>query len=270
MILSNFHTHTLFCDGLSAASELVKAAIARGFHSLGFSGHGYVPFKGLYAGMTPDATRAYRETVDALKDEYAGRLNIFSGLENDSVNMQPTGDYDYTIGSVHCIKCGEKYYSVDSREETVARAVDNEFGGDGLAFAVAYFKAVAEFVSVRRADILGHMDLVRRFNARPFFYTDNPEYRRAASAALERAVSAGYFIEASTAPIYKGISDELYPACFLLEQAAELGARVIVGSDAHSVGYLDFAFDRAEKILRKAGFRERWELTPEGFAPVKI
>ena len=270
MILSNFHTHTDFCDGLSSAREQVEAALSFGFHTLGFSGHGYVPFEGLYAGMTPDATRRYREAVNELKNLYAGRLNIFTGLENDSVNMQPAGDYDYTIGSVHCIKCGDKYYSVDSREETVARAVENEFGGDGLAFASAYFKAVEKFVSEKRADILGHIDLVRRFNAKPFFDTNNPEYRRAASTALERAVSAGYIVEASTAPLQKGISDELYPACFLLEQAAELGARVIVNSDAHVAANLNFAFDRAEEILRAAGFKERWELTPDGFMPVDI
>ena len=39
MIRSNFHTHTVFCDGKSTAREMVEQAIKLGFTALGFSGH---------------------------------------------------------------------------------------------------------------------------------------------------------------------------------------------------------------------------------------
>jgi histidinol-phosphatase (PHP family) len=39
MIRSNFHTHTLFCDGKNTAEEMVQQALANGFEQLGFSGH---------------------------------------------------------------------------------------------------------------------------------------------------------------------------------------------------------------------------------------
>jgi len=272
MILSNYHTHTLYCDGRSTVEEHVKRALELGFHSLGFSGHGYVPYTGVYYGMTPDVAVKYRNDVKIAKIHYAGRLNIFLGLENDSVNLQSTDGYDYTIGSVHNIKCGGRYYSVDSHADTVARAIAREFGGDGLAYAQAYYDAVYDFTSVKRADILGHIDLVRRFNegGGPFFDENSGQYRSCAGRALEMAVRSGYYIEVSTAPIFKQISDETYPANFLLRLAKELGARVIVNSDAHRAQYLGFAFDKAEAALRAAGFAERWELTPDGFAPVEL
>ena len=44
MILSNFHTHTSFCDGKNTPEELVLYAIEQGCAELGFSGHSYVDF----------------------------------------------------------------------------------------------------------------------------------------------------------------------------------------------------------------------------------
>jgi histidinol-phosphatase (PHP family) len=272
LILSNYHTHGQYCDGLSTIEEHIKKAISLGFHSIGFSGHGYVPFEGVYYGMTPDLTRQYRADVNAMKIKYRDRLNIFLGLENDSAFLHDTAGYDYTIGSVHCIKCNDKYYSVDSKDEIAVSTITNEFGGDGEAYAEAYYNETLALASARRADIFGHFDLVRRFNAGGcrFFNEKGNRYRSTAGKVLERAVHSGYIIEVSTGPIQKGFSNETYPANFLLEIARDLGARVIVNSDAHLAENLNYAFDKAESALREIGFAERWELTPGGFEAVEI
>ena len=280
MVLSNFHTHTEFCDGLNSMAEFAEAALSLGFRALGFSAHGYVPFEGLYHGMPDGDIPAYLAEAEALKRRYAGRLAVYAGFENDEANMHDAGAFDYSIGSVHCIRRGDKYYSVDSWESVAALTIAEEFGGDGLAYAKTYFSAVAEFASEKRADILGHLDVVRRFNTVTgrdgafggfrFFDENAPEYRRAAESALEAAVRSGYIIEVSTGPLSKRFSDEPYPAVFLLERAKEMGARVMINSDAHSVENLNFAFGAAEIILLKAGFTERWELAPGGFEPVKL
>jgi len=273
LIKSNYHTHTQYCDGLSDIQEYIDAAIASGFHSLGFSGHGHVPVEGLYAGMSPDATAEYIDKINISKGMYAGKINIYLGLENDSAYLHPAENFDYTIGSVHCIKRGGRHYSVDSKESAVAGAIAEGFGGDGLAYALAYYDAVMDFVSEKRADVLGHIDLVRRFNVKGgfcYFDENDMRYRRAAEAALEKAVASGYIVEVNTAPLSKGVSDEPYPAYFLLERARELGARIIVSSDAHSAVHLAFAFAETESVLKKIGFTERWEFNGDGFIPVAI
>ena len=38
-MLQNLHTHSTFCDGKNTPREMIEAAIALGFNSLGFSGH---------------------------------------------------------------------------------------------------------------------------------------------------------------------------------------------------------------------------------------
>jgi histidinol-phosphatase (PHP family) len=276
MILSNYHTHTEYCDGLSTIQESIEEALTLGFRSLGFSSHGYVPFDGLYSGMPIEDIQSYLETIGEMKRRYSGQIEIYAGLENDSASMIPAEIFDYTIGSVHCIKSSDKYYSVDSRDTKVAAAIKESFNGDGLEYALAYYKALIEFASKRHADILGHLDVVRRFNTMAagredaggyrFFDEESREYRNAALQALETAVRSDYFIEVSTGPLSKGFSREPYPAVFILERAKELDARIVVGSDAHSARHLNHGFDKMESLLRKIGFTHRWELTPEGFA----
>ena len=43
MLLQNLHTHTVFGDGKNTAEEMVRAAIAAGCGSLGFSEHSRMP-----------------------------------------------------------------------------------------------------------------------------------------------------------------------------------------------------------------------------------
>ena len=43
-MLTNFHTHTVFCDGKNTPEEMVLSAIEKGFTALGFSGHGLTSF----------------------------------------------------------------------------------------------------------------------------------------------------------------------------------------------------------------------------------
>ena len=38
-MIQNLHSHTTFCDGKNTPEEMVRAAIALGMDSLGFSGH---------------------------------------------------------------------------------------------------------------------------------------------------------------------------------------------------------------------------------------
>ena len=43
-MLTNYHTHTTFCDGKSTVEEIVLSALAKGFDAIGFSGHGFTTF----------------------------------------------------------------------------------------------------------------------------------------------------------------------------------------------------------------------------------
>lgn len=76
----NAHTHTIFCDGSDTAENMVRAAIARGFKTAGFSGHSPLPFEADWC-MTPEGEQEYIKTVEALKAKYAGQIDILTGIE---------------------------------------------------------------------------------------------------------------------------------------------------------------------------------------------
>ena len=103
MSLQNLHTHTVFGDGKNTAEEMVLGAIRAGCGSLGFSEHSPLPPDVDPDGytMAADSVPAYRREVLRLREAYAGKLEIFLGLEQDIDSAPPEDRYDYVIGSVH-------------------------------------------------------------------------------------------------------------------------------------------------------------------------
>ena len=49
---SNYHTHTILCDGKDRPEELVLEALRLGCPAIGFSGHSYAPYDEAYC-MSP-------------------------------------------------------------------------------------------------------------------------------------------------------------------------------------------------------------------------
>lgn len=270
MIYSNLHTHTTFCDGRNSPRKMVEAAIACGFRSIGFSGHGYVWFdKG--ACMSPSNMSTYSHVIRGLKAEYANTIDVFLGLENDSAQLHNAKAYEYTIGSVHYAPGNGEQCCVDHTKERLEQSLELCFGSDYPALIRAYYAEVARLAQTRSADICGHFDVVKKFNVKnENFKEHNQRYRRAAFDALEEVVRCGMLLEVNTASIAKGISSEPYPAVFILKRAQELNARVIISSDAHSKNYLNFGFPEMEELLFSLGFKETWELTKKGFVPVPL
>ena len=47
--MTNYHTHSTYCDGKASPREMVDFAVAHGFTALGFSGHSPLPFENTYS-----------------------------------------------------------------------------------------------------------------------------------------------------------------------------------------------------------------------------
>ena len=166
MTIQNLHTHTVFGDGKNTAEEMVLGAIAAGCQSLGFSEHSPLP-----DGLDPEGwsmeaadVPAYRAEVLRLREQYAGRLDIFLGLEQDMDSPAPAFPTDYLIGSVHSVWAEGGYLSVDNSSEKTEQAIREFFGGDPYAYAAAYYRRVAEVAEKTCCQIVGHFDLVTKFN----------------------------------------------------------------------------------------------------------
>lgn len=255
----NFHTHTTFCDGKETAEQMVRAAVAKGFTRLGFSGHCFNTFRPQDQDvwcMSEARTAEYRAEVARLTAAYRDRIEILCGVEQDCFSTAPTAGYDYVIGSVHYVEQGGVYYCVDESAETLETAVRQGFGGDAYALAERFFAHEAEVVQRTNATFVGHFDLVTKFNAgNRFFDPMEKRYCHAALTAMEAILETGRPFEINTGAMYRGLRREPYPSAWLLRELHRRKGEILLSSDSHDGASLGFAFAEVAALAREIGFR---------------
>ena len=258
-LLANFHTHTTFCDGKNTAEEMVQQALALGFTQLGFSGH-----------MDPDIhmdIQAYFTEIRRLADIYSDKIEILCGVELDSLYDPGCADgADYIIGSTHFLDVpSEIPMSVDNTEKYMAHLANNFFAGDYYELAKAYYELEAQVYDRTHCDLIGHFDLVTRFNDEMHFLDENePRYWIPALTAMEHLVKQGIPFEINCGAVNRNRKRELYPNRFLLRHLRKFGGEIFINSDAHQRELLDGGFDTAVRTAIECGFTHVNIFTKEG------
>lgn len=254
MIRSDFHCHTLYCDGKDTPEDMVKSALEKGLSAIGLSGHSYAPFDPECIGMTPGNEAKYRREIGRLKKRYEGKIKVFCGVEQDIFSPAPKKPFDYSIGSVHYIKAGERLVAVDDTAEILMELRDGYFGGDIYALCAAYYETVSAVSAVTGCDIIGHFDLITKFNGDgSLFDTEDPRYRAAWTAAADELLKADIPFEINTGAMSRGYRKDPYPAQEIIKYISEKGGRFVLSSDAHRKEDLMFGFDIALEILKGLG-----------------
>jgi len=260
MIREDFHVHTSLCDGRDTPAAMAEAAWREGLTALGFSGHAHTPFDESWC-MSVENTARYRAEVARLREEYRGRLSIRCGIEQDLYADPPAG-YDYVIGSVHYLKKDGVCLPVDESAALLRQAAAEHFGGDLLALCEAYFEAVGTVAEQTGCDIIGHFDLVTKFNETGALFDErDPRYVAAWQRAAERLLAAKVPFEINTGAMSRGYRSQPYPAEPILLWLRDRGASFVLSGDTHSAGTLCYDFERQEKRLAALG------ITPVRFRP---
>ena len=268
----NLHIHSGFCDGRDTPEELVKAAIEKGFDSIGFSGHSYMSFAP-YFSMSLEGTEEYKKEITRLKGAYKDKIKIFLGLEAEmhSFPELDTEGYDYLIGSCHFFEIEGEKVSCDRRAEVIKEVIDTYFGGDGLAYAKLYFKTLASLPEKGRFDIIGHFDIITKHSEREnFFDREDKAYRFAAIEAAEALAGKIPYFEVNTGAMAKGLRTTPYPDPFIIKELKRLGFGAVISSDCHDKNMLDCGYDKSAEILKDCGYKEIYVLTEKGFVPKEI
>ena len=258
MILSNLHTHSIYCDGKNTPEEMVLSAINKDFSSLGFSGHAYTPHDDEYC-MSPDATLKYIAEINLLKEKYKDRIEIYLGCECDLYSEIDIAKYDYIIGSVHYAKSADgNLYAVDNAEELTLSFIHDHFDDDYLKFVRAYYEAVAQIGKVK-PDIIGHFDLVTKFNeGNKYFDENSKEYLDLAFDALDAVIPYCNLFEMNTGAISRSYKTVPYPAVPILKRLFDKGARITLTSDCHDADFLDCHYNECAEILKHTGFKSAY------------
>ena len=268
---SNLHTHTTFADGKHTAEEVVLSAIQSGMEVLGFSEHSFHPHPDIYGMESIQLQQEYRKEIERLKKTYADSIKILCGVEQDSHNGIPTEVYDYVIGSVHYVKLGGEFCCADLSAQTTLDAINKHCGGDPMFYAKAYFEAVARVEEDTQCDIVGHFDLLTKFNERAaIFDTTDPRYIKAGLEALDALLEKDVIFEINTGAMSRGYRTTPYPAPIFLHRIAEKRGNVTLNSDAHNKNHLTYGFDVALQILKASGIGSVLTMTKYGWKSIAI
>ena len=256
----DYHTHHERCGhAVGKLEEYVQRGIQLGLQQLGLSDHlplihvdpaSYYPEMAMPMAELPH----YVEECLTLKERYRGVIDLRLGLEADYIEgyedqireiLSPY-PWDYLIGSVHFL--GEW-------DITDYRQVDGWEGKDELEVYRLYYDAVKKSALSGLYDIIGHMDVIKRFGYGPQTPEGKVEVRTLELETLKVIADSGIAMELNASGLTKPCA-EMFPAEHLLQEAFKLGIPLTLGSDAHDPAKLGDGLQEARSMLWHTGFRE--------------
>lgn len=228
---SNYHTHTARCLHADGADEdYVRAALAAGFDTLGFTDHAPWPFQSGYVSpirMPVDVLPDYMDSIHALQGEYAGRLNILLGLESEYfpryhdhlLRMREQGITYYILGQ----------HYVDSEEDSAYVGRDS-VTDDGVR---RYAESAVRAIRTGLFAYIAHPDLYMR-------YREDGDFNQACMEAADMLCQAA---KEAHMPLEYNLGGPLsemhgrhcgYPSAPFWDYVRRYDIPVIIGVDAHS------------------------------------
>jgi histidinol-phosphatase (PHP family) len=246
---SDYHVHTRFSDGEGGPGDVAARAARLGMREVGIADHLVLPPYDDPVDWWDEAR--FEEYAAAIRaaDEARPEVRVLFSIEVDytPVTLEAASAMlrarppDYVIGSVHFVD-GEAFDLADSLEGEVWRDVDRLYR--------RYYELVAEAAATGLFDVIGHLDLPKRFGTRP---RDPSSVEAALAAALEAIAASGAAVELNTAGWRHPIG-EAYPESAILARCAALGIPVMLGSDAHRPDDIGYGFARALARVGAAGY----------------
>ena len=249
MQLPDYHTHTELCGHATGRPiEYIQAAQTLGLLHIGIADHlPLLPDADPHLTMDIPTLPDYVAEVQALKAEFPDYVLL--GIEADYrpetvgevADLLEAYPFDYVIGSVHFL---DDWAFDDPRylAEYAHRDIDEVW--------VQYFELVGDAAESGLFNILGHMDLVKKFGYRPT-RTLGKELTR----LVDRIARAGTLVEINTAGLHKPVG-EAYPDPEILHRLREAGVPITFGSDAHAPDQVGRDFRHAVDLARSAGYTE--------------
>ncbi len=269
MLPPDYHTHNALCHHADGTlEEYVQSAISKGLAGFAFNDHfpqWYMPPGPPYNTYSMERTElsGYFQTARQLQENYKKQVPVRIGMEVDYTQTIPDckdllkhelaiWPFDFIYGSVHVVTVDGDTWTVDDE-----KYMDKWDKGRNDAFFEAYWQNVQVAIKSGLFDIIGHIDLPKKFAKKP----EHPErITPLVDESIELLAKWKLATEINTAGWYKPV-EEQYPSLDILKKLAKAGIGIVIGSDAHKPEYVARDFPRAIKLLREAGFEELCEFS---------
>lgn len=250
-IIADHHIHTALCGHAKGEpKEYVETAIERGLQEIGFSDHAPL-FSHRDATITMDHNELplYHQMIEEVREAYKDRIKVKVGIEADFMRgheektkaLLDAYPYDYVIGSIHFIdKWGfDDPIQLQEWDKKDVNSVYHE-----------YYKLLRESAASKMFDVLGHVDLVKKFDFRP-----TQDMTKDIEENARVIKDSGTAIEVNTSGIHKP-AHEIYPSLEALKIYCQAGVIITFGSDAHTPDQVGRSFDEGRQWALDAGYKE--------------
>jgi len=246
----DYHMHTTFSDGRSELAEYVDETVRKRIDEIGFSDHIYIRKED----WSMDWVNLAKYVSNIGELNTTSQVSIKTGLEVEFVpygmaslmQMINRFDFDYLMGSVHYI--GDWQFDSEKQIEEWKRR-------DVTQVYEQYYDLVQTMAKTQLFDIVGHLDLVKKFNNQP-----NRDLKDLLLETVKTIGKSGMCIEINTGGLRKPCR-EVYPSEKLLKICFDNGLPITFGSDAHSPEDVGADFDKALNLARRVGYLEMVRFT---------
>jgi histidinol-phosphatase (PHP family) len=249
----NYHTHTTGSDGSLSPEELIKLAIKKHFKVIGITDHYHFPPGFRNWGNEFYSEKHYKE-LNKLKANYKDKIKIFINVEFDwlkdyksFLKQAVKRHYDYKFISIHYLKAKAEYLPIDDSPELFEKIIQAK--GNIRRVVKSYYHELRKAIRTGWFDVVSHLDLIKIWNKdKKYFSGEESWYKNEIRKTLNLIKRKNLKLELNMKGLLKPC-DEQYPSLSILSQIKSLSIPILVGTDAHNAGELDFALDKAEKLL---------------------
>ncbi|MCW3975611.1 MAG: histidinol-phosphatase HisJ [Candidatus Bathyarchaeota archaeon] len=250
----DYHVHTHYCRHASGeAKEYVIEGINKGLKEIGISDH--YPMCHLpqlsYDDYSMDQQEfpSYKREVDQLKKIFNSKIDVKLGAEVDYLKAKESTlrknltseDVDFLMGVIHLLD----NWIIDDPRNT-----HKYLEYDLNTFYSRYFDEIQNLIRSGLFDIVGHIDVIKKFNHIP-----DEGIERYIMPCLESIADKGLCLEVNTSGIDRPVKDT-YPGKKFFKIMFEMGIPITLGSDAHKPSEVGRHFEAILKLLKNAGYSE--------------
>ncbi|MBO0587680.1 histidinol-phosphatase HisJ family protein [Sporosarcina sp. E16_8] len=244
----DYHMHSSFsADCPVSMEDMIEGAIQKGLTEICFTEHIDYEY--------PDDTivfdfdqKDYASTLIEMQKKYEGRIRIKKGVE---IGVQPhildkydelmaKETFDFVICSMHTVEKKGLHYGEFFENKTIEEA-----------YGIYYAELLYCVKNYKQFNILGHVDLVKRYTKKP---CPNP-FHNELSEIFNVIIPEGKGIELNTSGVRYGLTNGM-PSDDILKLYKQCGGEIItLGSDAHKPEDIAFQFRESLQLLQSIGFK---------------
>ncbi|MBN2479836.1 MAG: histidinol-phosphatase [Parachlamydiales bacterium] len=241
----SYHVHSTFSDGKVSIAKIIEHAKILGLDEVGISDHFHISVDDILIPCDMELNEFDNYINEIVSYEKQTNPKVKLGLEIEFVfetmdqlkKILFQKPLDYIIGSVHMINNKIIDSSIDSLPSNFCTDIVKE-----------YWIKIRQMAECKFFDIVGHMDLTKKFNLKPKI-----DISKEIDAALNAIKEADMTVEVNTSGFYYPCKEQ-FPSTHLLKKCKKLGIPIIVTADAHLPEHLTRDFDKAFKLLKEIGY----------------